>query len=117
MRRILLVDPEISDSQFLTSSFFPTGFQCEVKNSSTEAMCYLQENPVDLVVMEVMLPGEDGWEECKKLKASWRIPLIILSKKNQQKDIVRGLRLGADDYITKPYDNEELLARIQVLLR
>jgi DNA-binding response OmpR family regulator len=70
-----------------------------------------------LIVLDVMLPGKDGFELCGQLRHGRRTPIIMLTARSQKDDRIRGLRLGADDYVTKPFDLEELLARIHAVLR
>ena len=96
------------------------GFATVVCHSGDEALRRIAERPVDLVLLDVMMPGMDGYEVCRRLKADqqWRhIPVVMLTAKDTTRDMVVGLEIGADDYITKPFNTDELIARIKVLLR
>ena len=72
---------------------------------------------MDLVLLDIMMPEMDGWQVCQEIRKFWDVPIIMLTAKGEQADIVKGLNLGADDYILKPFDEEELLARIHAVLR
>lgn len=83
-----------------------------------EALYYLEEDSFDIVLLDIMMPNIDGWELCKRIREFSDVPIIMITARDQQDDIVKGLRLGADDYITtKPFDERELLARIEALIR
>jgi len=97
-----------------------SGFSTVVACSGLEALELLNHRPVDLVLLDIMMPGFDGYEVLKVMKEEERfrhLPVILLTAKDMVRDKVEGLGLGADDYITKPFNNEELLARIRVQLR
>ena len=88
-----------------------------VADSSTAARRVLQAAAVDLVVLDIMMPGEDGLELCRYLRATTRIPVILLTAMVEETDRIVGLEVGADDYVTKPFNPRELLARIKAVLR
>lgn len=85
--------------------------------TGTEALAKLQHQSFDLVILDVMMPGMDGWEVCQLIRKKWDIPILLLTARNETKDKVHGLNLGADDYLTKPFEPDELIARIHALLR
>ena len=72
---------------------------------------------MDLVLLDIMMPEMDGWQVCQEIRKFWDVPIIMLTAKGEHADIVKGLNLGADDYVLKPFDEEELLARIHAVLR
>ena len=82
-----------------------------------EAVAAFQKNPPSLMLLDVMLPGMDGWQVCRAIRQTSSIPIIMLTAKDDTFDKVLGLELGADDYITKPFENKELVARVKAVLR
>ncbi len=117
---ILVVDDEAGIARMIQVLLEARGFATVVTHSGDEALTRLQVHPVDLVLLDVMMPGMDGYEVCRRVKADprWQhIPVIMLTAKVAVRDIVHGLEIGADEYITKPFNSEELIARIKVLLR
>ncbi|MBT2677409.1 response regulator transcription factor [Bacillus sp. ISL-35] len=117
MPTILLVDNEIRMLDLLALYLEPAGHKCIKKTSANEAIEFLENHGADLVILDLMMPEMDGWEACGVIRKHWDIPIIMLSARSEKPDIVKGLKIGADDYITKPFDEEELLARIEALLR
>ena len=117
---ILIVEDEAGIARMIQVLLEARGFSTVVCHAGAEALQRMAEHAVDLVLLDIMMPGMDGHEVCRRLKADeqWRhIPVIMLTAKDTTRDLVRGLEIGADDYITKPFNTEELIARIQVLLR
>lgn len=114
MKHILIVDDDIHISEVLDKLLVRNNYQVSHAYSGTEALYVLSSNTPDLILLDLMLPGLDGKEVLAKIKG---IPVIILSAKNKMEDKVSLLLDGAVDYITKPFDPEELLARITVQLR
>jgi two-component system, OmpR family, response regulator len=114
---ILLVedDPDISGP--LASFLSEKGFKTTVSDSAEAATEVLRRHNIDLVLLDVMLPGEDGLNLCRRLRATGELRIIMLTALSEPTDKVIGLEVGADDYITKPFDLRELLARIRALLR
>lgn len=117
MTTILLVDDETRMLDLLNLYLAPAGYKCIKKTSAVDAIGFLEENHADLVLLDVMMPEMDGWDACKELRKHWDIPIIMLTARSEKADIVKGLKMGADDYISKPFDEEELLARIEAVLR
>jgi diguanylate cyclase (GGDEF)-like protein len=117
---ILIVEDEAGIARMIQVLLEARGFVTIVCHTGEEALRRMADDPVDLVLLDVMMPGMDGYEVCRRLKADqqWRhIPVVMLTAKDTTRDLVHGLETGADDYITKPFNTEELIARIQVLLR
>jgi diguanylate cyclase (GGDEF)-like protein len=119
-RTVLVVEDEVGIARMIQVLLEARGFATVVCHAGEEALRRMTDSPVDLVLLDVMMPGMDGYEVCRRLKADqqWRhVPVVMLTAKDTTRDLVRGLEIGADDYITKPFNTEELIARIQVLLR
>ncbi|MEK7220528.1 MAG: response regulator, partial [candidate division NC10 bacterium] len=117
---ILVVEDEEGIARMIQVLLEARGFATLVTHSGDEALDRLAVHPVDLVLLDVMMPGMDGYEVCRRLKADlrWRhIPVMMLTARDTVRDKVLGLEIGADEYITKPFNTEELIARIKVLLR
>jgi DNA-binding response OmpR family regulator len=117
MATILLVDDETRMLDLLSLYLTPLGYKCIQKNSAFEAISYLEEHHSDLILLDVMMPEMDGWEACREIRKHWDIPVIMLTARTEKPDIVKGLNIGADDYVTKPFDEAELVARIEAVLR
>ncbi|MDQ0995596.1 two-component system OmpR family response regulator [Phyllobacterium ifriqiyense] len=115
--RVLLVedDPEIAN--MVIETLLDNGFNAVATGSAVEMEVLLREQSFDLIILDVMLPGEDGFSICRRLRAQATTPIIMLTALSDDIDRIVGLELGADDYITKPFNSRELLARIKSLLR
>jgi DNA-binding response OmpR family regulator len=114
---ILLVDDEESVQKLLTYPLERDGFRVVQARSGDEALSRFESDPIDLVVLDVMLPRLDGLEVCKRLRARSTVPIIMLTARDDELDKVLGLELGADDYITKPFSIREFRSRVRALLR
>lgn len=95
----------------------PHDYICSKADSGKQALDLLESEVFDLVLLDIMMPDMDGFEVCRNIREFSNVPIIMLTAREQQEDIVKGLRLGADDYMTKPFGEEELLARMEALLR
>jgi two-component system response regulator RegX3 len=115
--RILLVEDEIALSEPLSFLLDREGYEVEVAADGRDAVAAFDRAGADLVLLDLMLPGIPGTEVCRELRTRSSVPIIMLTAKDSEVDIVVGLELGADDYITKPYSTRELLARIRAVLR
>ncbi len=93
------------------------GFEVAVADDAARGMLQLERNPPDLVLLDLMLPDDDGLEVCRRIRARSAVPIIMVTARGETTDRVVGLELGADDYLPKPYDPRELLARIRAVLR
>lgn len=116
MKTILLVDDEKRMLDLLSIYLAPY-YRCLKVNSGQEAVVCLGNSHVDLILLDVMMPEMDGWSTCNKIREFSHVPIIMLTARNEKSDVVKGLRLGADDYVTKPFDEGELLARIDAVFR
>jgi DNA-binding response OmpR family regulator len=114
---ILLVDDEDAVQKLLAYPLERDGFRVVQARDGEEALARFAQEPVDLVVLDVMLPKLDGLEVCKRLRASSTVPIIMLTARDDELDKVLGLELGADDYITKPFSIREFRSRVRALLR
>lgn len=115
--QILLVEDETSISEPLAFLLEREGYRVHVVDDGAEAVRVFPESGADLVLLDLMLPGLPGTEVCRAIRAQSQVPIIMLTAKDSEIDIVVGLELGADDYITKPYSTRELLARLRAALR
>jgi DNA-binding response OmpR family regulator len=114
---ILLVDDEDSVQKVLSYPLERDGFRVLAARDGEEALAKFASEPVDLVVLDLMLPKLDGLEVCKRLRAHSTVPIIMLTARDDELDKVLGLELGADDYITKPFSIREFRSRVRALLR
>lgn len=117
MTRILVVEDEESLSDPLAFLLGREGFDVQVVDNGLDAVTEFEGNGADLVLLDVMLPGQSGMEVCKQIRSSSAVPIIMLTAKDSEIDKVLGLELGADDYVTKPYSSRELIARVRAVLR
>ncbi|WP_422124548.1 response regulator transcription factor [Planococcus sp. X10-3] len=117
MKKVLLVDDEKRMLDLLELYLKPHHYLCKKAVGAYEALTYLDMEAFDIVLLDIMMPEMDGWELCREIRKFSDVPIIMLTAREQKEDIIRGLNLGADDYITKPFNEEELLARMAALLR
>lgn len=115
--RVLVVDDEPQTVKYVAANLRARGYEVLTAQDGREALKLFQEVPVDLIILDIMMPGPDGFQVCQTIRRMSDVPIIMLSARGQEKDIVRALNLGADDYLTKPFGVEEMLARIQAVLR
>lgn len=117
MKKILVIDDDRDLLKLLEVGLHREGFEVltAIDGSSGLRMAF-QFHP-DLVILDIMLPGMDGWETCRRVRELSDLPIIMLTAKARDVDVVKGLTIGADDYITKPFGVEELVARVQACLR
>jgi len=114
---ILIVDDDKGIRDLLQEFFQKRGLRASVAAEGNEMEAVLRRTQVDLIVLDVMLPGKSGLELCRELRARYPTPIIMLTAVNETTDRVVGLEMGADDYVPKPFDPRELLARIRAVLR
>jgi DNA-binding response OmpR family regulator len=115
--RILLVDDEESVQKLLTYPLRKDGYDVVPALDGNEALARVREQSFDLVVLDVMLPGIDGFEVCRRVRARSGVPIIMLTARGEELDRVLGLELGADDYIVKPFSLREFRSRVKAVLR
>jgi two-component system phosphate regulon response regulator OmpR len=116
--KILMVDDDVRMRELLQRYLTDQGFSIKVVADSTEMDTALQEEQVDLLVLDLMLPGEDGLAICRRLRGNGStLPIIMLTARGDEVDRIIGLEMGADDYLPKPFNPRELLARINAIMR
>jgi DNA-binding response OmpR family regulator len=116
-RRVLVVDDESSIREVLAHYLEAAGFAVIEAPDGATALRLSDASPPDLVVLDVMLPGIDGMEVCRRLRAQSAIPILMLTAKTEEEDKLAGFGIGADDYVTKPFSPREVVVRVQALLR
>jgi DNA-binding response OmpR family regulator len=118
MKKALIIDDEKRMLDLISLYLSPNQFECIKSLSGQEALTVIETtHDIDIVLLDVMMPGMDGWVTCKAIRELSSVPIIMLTARDQKNDIVKGLQLGADDYITKPFDGNELIARVNAVLR
>lgn len=117
MSKILIVEDEIAISDLIKIELELRGYRCDVANDGELGADYIEKNKYDLLLLDIMLPKVDGYELLEYNKQISQIPTIFITAKSQTKDKIKGLNDGADDYITKPFEIGELVARIEAVLR
>ena len=115
--KILVVDDDKNICELLRLYLVKEGFDVSLAHDGNAALAEFERIAPDLVLLDVMMPGMDGWEVCRKIRANSKTPIIMLTAKGETYDKVLGLELGADDYIVKPFDAKEVTARIKAVLR
>jgi len=115
--RILVVDDEIETLRYVGANLRARGYQVLTASDGAEGLKIAREQPLDLVILDIMMPGPDGFAICQEIRSVRPVPIIMLSARGREQDKVRALDLGADDYITKPFGIQELLARVRAALR
>ncbi len=116
MSRILIVEDEESIAELEKDYLELSGFEVEIENNGRVGLERALQEEFDLLILDLMLPGVDGFEICKKIRESKNTPIIMVSAKKDDIDKIRGLGLGADDYITKPFSPSEMVARVKAHL-
>lgn len=117
MKKILVVDDEKPISDIVKFNLEKEGFEVITAYDGEEALEKVEETQPDLLVLDLMLPKKDGLEVCREVRKNYEMPIIMVTAKDQEIDKVLGLELGADDYVTKPFSNRELVARVKANLR
>ncbi len=114
---IMIVDDDPNIAQLVRLYLEKEGYDISVQTRGDDALAAFQKNPPSLLLLDVMLPGMDGWQVCRAVRQISAIPIIMLTAKDETFDKVLGLELGADDYVTKPFETKELVARVKAVLR
>ena len=117
MASILIIEDEISIAELERDYLELSGFEVEIETSGTSGLERALKEDFNLIILDLMLPGIDGYQVCREIRARANTPIIMLSAKGEVFDKVLGLELGADDYIMKPFDSKELVARVKAVLR
>src|SRR5215210_5337224 len=115
--RVLVVDDDASLAEMLTIVLRQEGFESRMCTRGNEAMGHFREFRPDLVLLDLMLPGKDGIDVCKEIRSESGVPIVMLTARGDTIDVVLGLEAGADDYIKKPFEMPELVARIRAAFR
>ena len=115
--RILVVEDEPKTADYLSKALSESGYLVEVALNGLDGQHWVQESEFDLIILDVMLPGLDGWQLLQIIRRKWQTPVLFLTARDSIDDRVKGLELGADDYLVKPFSYAELLARVRTLLR
>jgi len=115
--RILIADDDPSILKLMTVYLKQAGYEPILASDGKEALSLVEAEDPALVILDIRMPGMNGFEVCRHIRASSDIPIIMLTISNQDEDVLQGLKSGADDYVTKPFSVEVLLARIQAVLR
>ncbi len=115
--KILIVDDDVNICELLRLYLVKDGFDAEVVTDGITAINTFSTIQPDLILLDIMLPGMDGWQICREIRKTSQVPIIMLTAKGETFDKVLGLELGADDYITKPFETKEVVARIKAVLR
>ena len=116
MSRILIVEDEVAIADLEKDYLELSGFEVEIENDGTKGLERALHEEFDLFILDLMLPGVDGFEICKKIRETKNTPILMVSAKKDDIDKIRGLGLGADDYVTKPFSPSELVARVKAQL-
>lgn len=115
--RILVVDDERNMRNLIRIYLKKNGYDVIETDNGIQALEIMEREAADLVILDIMMPGMDGWSVCERIRERWPIPILMLTARTDTKDKVHGLNMGADDYVVKPFDGEELVARVGALLR
>ncbi|WP_217476660.1 heavy metal response regulator transcription factor [Stutzerimonas stutzeri] len=115
--RILVVEDEFKTADYLRKGLSESGYLVEVALNGLDGQHLIQESEFDLIILDVMLPGIDGWQLLQVVRRKAQTPVLFLTARDAVEDRVKGLELGADDYLVKPFSYAELLARVRTLLR
>lgn len=117
MSRILIVDDDKEIRNLIAVYLENEGLQTQKTEDAIEALKMLEENPFDLIILDIMMPNMDGIQACMKIREERSMPIIMLSAKSEDLDKIKGLASGADDYLSKPFNPLELIARVKSQLR
>ena len=116
-KKILTIEDDISIAELEKDYLEIAGFEVEIENSGETGLLLALEKEFDLILLDIMLPGVDGFEICRQIREKKNTPVLMVSAKKEEIDKIRGLGLGADDYITKPFSPSELVARVKAHLK
>ena len=117
MEKILIIDDDVQLSKLIEEFLGTFNYEITIMHEPEPALEFLKKNEMDLVILDIMLPGIDGFQALRKIREESQIPVIMLTARGEVTDRIVGLELGADDYLAKPFEPRELLARIQSILR
>ena len=115
--KILIVDDEVNICELIRLYLEKEGYATIIAGNGRQAVDMFKSESPDLILLDIMLPGKDGWQVCREIRAVSDVPIIMITAKGETFDKVLGLELGADDYIVKPFEPKELVARVKAVLR
>jgi DNA-binding response OmpR family regulator len=115
--KILIVDDDVNICELLRLYFEKEGYSVTAVNDGATALDSIHESMPDIILLDIMMPEMDGWQTCREIRKFSEVPIIMISAKGETFDKVLGLELGADDYIVKPFDTKEVVARVKAILR
>ncbi|HBY92815.1 MAG: response regulator transcription factor [Ardenticatenaceae bacterium] len=115
--QVLVVDDDAPSVKMTSFLLKEEGYDVKTADNGRDALRIIEEEPIDLVILDVMMPHLDGYEVCRRIRQKYEVPVIFLSAKGETGDKVVGLELGADDYLAKPFEPSELLARVKAVMR
>lgn len=113
MKRILIVEDDVLAAELERDYLEAGGFSADLCGNGTEGLCLAESGTYDLLILDVMLPGMSGFEICRQVRRTQNIPILLVTAKQEDVDKIRGLGLGADDYVVKPFNPAELVARVK----
>lgn len=116
-KRLLVVDDEVAIAELVSGIFSAEGMEVSAFSDPRAALASFEETDYDVAIVDIMMPGMDGFELCRGIRLTSDVPVVFLSAKDAESDIVAGLTIGADDYVTKPFKPRELVARVKAHLR
>lgn len=117
MNKLMVVDDDSNIRELIRLILKKEGFEVLEASDGVDALAKLENNKVDLIVLDIMMPNMDGWEFCREARRFWDLPILMLTAKGETSQKVKGFELGADDYLTKPFEPAELTARVKALLK
>lgn len=117
MAKVLIVDDDPHIRELVRVFLEEAGMETMEAEDGVDALEILEHRPADLVILDVMMPNMDGWELCRELRRLYEMPLLMLTAKGETRQIVKGFDLGTDDYLVKPFEPAELVARVKALLK
>lgn len=117
MNKIMVVDDDANIRELIRLILKKEGFEVLEAGDGIDALAKLEKNKIDLIVLDIMMPNMDGWEFCSKIRTFCDLPVLMLTAKGETSQKLNGFKLGADDYLTKPFEPEELTARVKALLK
>jgi DNA-binding response OmpR family regulator len=115
--RLLIIEDDLTLNSLLAAYLGNRGYEIRSARDGEEGLRLAEEEQPNLVILDIMMPGMDGWETCRRLRQTSQMPILMLTAKVGQEDVIQGLELGADDYLKKPFDLKELELRVQAILR
>ena len=116
-KKALIVEDDINIAELLKIYLQKDGFETENAYDGRKAVELAEKMQPDIILLDIMLPVMDGWQVCREVRKNSQVPIIMLTAKGESMDKVSGLEMGADDYVTKPFDPKELIARIHAVMR